>query len=409
MSLRILSGCRHSAAGLTTASSTLVALLALGAPSSAAAPKPAFTYTSPAAPVQTFNVRAQTVQANGVTFNARPDKIAFKYFASVPPAVGVTRDIALGRDGNLWISTDCVGAIERLTPKGVATAYTYGTPSQCDTSTSITPGPDGNLWFVDEFANIVGKISTKGKITKYPLPVATPCNYLPSAPIGIVAGPDGAMWFTVTYPGNPFCSASPGYAPAVGRITTNGAMTFYYTGAPGTTNDPSPERITAGPDGNLYFIVFGAGSQQFGVGKITTGGFISYVSAFSTDAPNFEDYLTFGSDGNLWVTDTFGHNIFRIASNGITAFAVGTYNGVQEAAYGITTGPDGQLWFTTFDANVLGRITTAGAITLYPTPSCSPASACGSGGGIVRRAKAVWYTLPGNHEDEDVVEASRLP
>jgi len=27
----------------------------------------------------------------------------------------------------------------------------------------------------------------------------------------------------------------------------------------------------------------------------------------------------------------------------------------------------------------------------------------------VRRAKAVWYTLPGNHEDEDVVEASRLP
>ncbi|MBV8530897.1 MAG: hypothetical protein JO104_06235 [Candidatus Eremiobacteraeota bacterium] len=362
-----------------------------------------------AGPIQTFKVRPQIVQTNGVTFDARPDKIAFKYFALVPPAPGITRDIALGHDGNLWITTDCAGTIERLTPKGVATAYSYGIPSQCDTSTSLTPGPDGNLWFVDQLANIVGKISTRGKITKYPLPAASPCNYLPTAPIGIVAGADGALWFTVTNPGNPFCSASPGYSPAVGRITTSGAMTFYYTAPPGTSNATSPERITAGPDGNLYFIALNyQSSDQLTVGTITTGGVFSYTQGVSTYA-GFDDYLTFGSDGNLWVTDNnVNHNIFRIAGSVITGFTVGKYKGVQQAAYGIATGPDGQLWFTTTDDNELGRITTAGAITFYRAPSCSPNN-CGNGGGIVRRDKGVWHTLPGNREDEDVVEASSLP
>jgi streptogramin lyase len=36
---------------------------------------------------------------------------------------------------------------------------------------------------------------------------------------------------------------------------------------------------------------------------------------------------------------------------------------------GITTGPDGALWFTEFGANQIGRITTAGVITEFPIPT----------------------------------------
>ena len=42
---------------------------------------------------------------------------------------------------------------------------------------------------------------------------------------------------------------------------------------------------------------------------------------------------------------------------------------------GITTGPDGALWFTEYLAGKIGRINVAGAITEYPV-----ADGAGSGG-----------------------------
>jgi virginiamycin B lyase len=394
---------------LTAAGATLAFAAAVAAGQASAASLAAFTSRGPAGPVQTFNIAPVTSRSHGVEFGVRSDKkIAFHYFALVPPGVGAAQDIAVGRDGNLWVTTNCVGAIERLTIKGVATAYSYGNPSQCNTSTSITPGPDGNLWFVDQFANIVGKISKKGVITKYPLPAASPCNTYPSQPLGIVAGPDGAMWFTVTYPGNNVCSPSGFSAPAIGRITTHGKMTFFYTAPAGTTHTVSPERITAGPDGNLYFIAsLPSNAPALAVGLITTGGSISYSAAFGT-AANFNDHLTFGSDGNLWVTDVFDSEIFRIAGSQTAGFPVGAFQGIQETAYGIAIGPDKALWFTTSDDNELGAIATSGQITFHPAPSCAPDN-CGGGGGIVLRGKALWYALPGDRTGQDVVEATRLP
>jgi len=45
-------------------------------------------------------------------------------------------------------------------------------------------------------------------------------------------------------------------------------------------------------------------------------------------------------------------------------------------AYDITAGPDGNLWFTDFGTNTIGRITLAGEITQFPLSTMSP-------GGIV--------------------------
>ena len=36
---------------------------------------------------------------------------------------------------------------------------------------------------------------------------------------------------------------------------------------------------------------------------------------------------------------------------------------------GITTGPDGNLWFTEFGAGKIGRITPSGSITEFPIPT----------------------------------------
>lgn len=51
---------------------------------------------------------------------------------------------------------------------------------------------------------------------------------------------------------------------------------------------------------------------------------------------------------------------------GVTEYATPT---TQSGVSGLTSGPDGALWFTENDAGKIGRITTVGAITEYPLPN----------------------------------------
>jgi virginiamycin B lyase len=90
-----------------------------------------------------------------------------------------------------------------------------------------------------------------------------------------------------------------------------------------------------------------------------------------------------GRDGALWFTEYNGNNIGRISTSGaITEYLVGA--GPQ----GIASGPDGALWFTEYNGNNIGRISTSGAITEYavPTLNSSPVSIASGPDG------ALWFT-----------------
>jgi streptogramin lyase len=89
--------------------------------------------------------------------------------------------------------------------------------------------------------------------------------------------------------------------------------------------------------------------------------------------PNANFYLyaiTPGPDGALWFTEYNTNQIGRITTAGaITEYAIPTVNA---GPYGITAGPDGALWFTEITSGTIGRITTAGVITEYPLPDFLP-------------------------------------
>ena len=77
--------------------------------------------------------------------------------------------------------------------------------------------------------------------------------------------------------------------------------------------------------------------------------------------------ITSGPDGNLWFTEHAGNRIGRMTPNGEFAeFPLLTPN---SGPNGITAGPDGNLWFTEASAGKIGRITTAGVVTEYELPS----------------------------------------
>lgn len=80
--------------------------------------------------------------------------------------------------------------------------------------------------------------------------------------------------------------------------------------------------------------------------------------------------ITAGPDGNMWFTEYEGQKVGRITPAGIiTEFPTpSTFSGPRM----ITVGPDGNLWFTELDRGKVARCTPAGVITEFPTPNGFP-------------------------------------
>jgi virginiamycin B lyase len=167
---------------------------------------------------------------------------------------------------------------------------------------------------------------------------------------------------------------------AVGGIAGHAlAVTFSEFPVPSTSAPTSPESITAGPDGALWF------TDSDSIGRVTTDGVITKFSIPTTDSG--PDGITSGPDGALWFIEALASKIGRITTVGaITEFPMPTAN--VSAQGGITAGPDGALWFTESDVGKIGRITTAGLITEFPTATA------GSLPGSITKGPdgALWFT-----------------
>ena len=126
-------------------------------------------------------------------------------------------------------------------------------------------------------------------------------------------------------------------------------------------------RITLGPDGNIWFT--NPGTNE--IGRMTPSG---QFTGFPIPTPGSSPIdITTGPDGNIWFTEYEGR-VGRITLTGqITEFPITrTPGGALANIFGITTGPDGALWFITdccdpSNPGKIGRITTNGDRTLYPT------------------------------------------
>jgi len=80
-----------------------------------------------------------------------------------------------------------------------------------------------------------------------------------------------------------------------------------------------------------------------------------------------------GPDGNIWFTEYLGDRIGRSTTTGsITEFAFSAAFGPA----GLTNGPDGNIWVCGYNSDKIARVTTAGVITEFnvPTLGSSPRS-----------------------------------
>jgi streptogramin lyase len=205
--------------------------------------------------------------------------------------------ITLGPDGNVWISN--LGEIVRVSPAGQVTRF----PLDASTvANSITVGPDANLWFVVSIGPFVRRrqglcrMTTGGVID---LVLLDENSQGISAPLSIISGPDGNLWF-----------GDNGYSEIV-RVTPD---------PPTKTVFPflGPTELASGPDGNIWITALGRRT----IARLTPAG---ALTEFELPNPQSDPSgIVAGPDGNLWFTEPARGAIGRIAPDGlITEFAIG--------------------------------------------------------------------------------------
>jgi len=151
------------------------------------------------------------------------------------------------------------------------------------------------------------------------------------------------MWFTESF------------ADAIGVVRRDGSIHEFRLAAGST-----PTEIVEGPDGNLWFTLFGANA----IGRMTPAGKVKTFTVPRADSGPVG--IAVGPDGNLWFTEANASIIGKITPTGIiTQFQLN----LGFAPEGITAGPDGAMWFTRFSnpeqepPGFIGRITTSGSVT----------------------------------------------
>jgi virginiamycin B lyase len=290
------------------------------------------------------------------------------------------------------LSTSTIGTITIPSPA----IAEYAVPTASSAPASIVAGPDGALWFTEAQGNKIGRVTTGGSFIEYALPSGW---IFDGAQQGISVAPDGSLWFS-------------GFLN-IGRITTAGSVSTLAVGTsmwigpftPGNWGAGSqifdtamPVAVAFGSDGGAWFAQSGADA----IGRMTIGGTQSapyfipsiwlpwYQNTHNTtyySSGSVEPWgLTAGPDGAIWFTEFAGSKIGRVTTDGsFTEYALPTPSAQPDW---IVAGPDGNLWFTEYGGNQIGKITTGGAITEYPLP----AAGSGPTGIAAGPDGALWFT-----------------
>ena len=236
-------------------------------------------------------------------------------------------------------------------------------------------GPDGAYWFVEAQGGRVGRIDTNGVITEY----AIPSGYC--VPVNIVVGPDMNLWFTEAK------------FNQIGRVMTNGTIKEF----------PLPSWVfgsglTLGPDGRIWVLDFGG---TYVPGTTTNGGVLALT--IGTNGPTATNYynagltvqsrpanITTGSDGNLYFTEQLTGRIARITTAGVITESPLLATNCQP--FDIVSGPDGALWFTEANSNKLGRMDTSFNLTEFALATNGSGIPDTPVGLIVGPDSNFWYT-----------------
>jgi streptogramin lyase len=187
-------------------------------------------------------------------------------------------------------------------------------------------------------------------------PVVDGIFNLPGQPQRIAAGPDGNMWVTV--------DGANDYV----KVTPDGIVTPY-----DDPNISNPIGITAGPDGNMWVTITN------GVSKFSTGA-PAAGTKFTVNSIGSKNGIIAGPDGNLWTASD--GSVVKIPPSSPLSF---TPYAVVVGAREIAASSDGLIWVADFGGQRIVSVTTTGTPTNYPLsdPQSGPQGVAGGPNGQI--------------------------
>lgn len=259
-----------------------------------------------------------------------------------------TNGIALGADGNFWVSEEFAGTVARMTPAGqVIGRFDVGSGAAARPA-SITAGADGTVWVSVPNEKVLTRIDTKPAT-----PSVQKIDTSTSAGCGPVGVAHGGTRVYVTFPSDGGCGAS-----RIGSIDASG------TGAISTVITSGPAFDLAVAGGKVYVPIYdGDLVQRF------NASLVSETTAAVDGAP---DGIAIDAQGVAWVSQNATGRVARISAgqNGGAGQSFAPTGGPLDAPFGVAAAGDGRVYVASNKG--IARVSADGTMKLFPTSDGEP-------------------------------------
>jgi virginiamycin B lyase len=266
----------------------------------------------------------------------------------IPTASSQPMGIALGADGNLWITEFASSKIGQLARNGKISENVTPTKNSGPLGIASGPGPNLNVWFTEANVAQIAQITVTGPpYIEYTLPDKS------ARPFGLALGSDGNMWCT-----------DPG-TDSIWKIQQTRAKPHIRFTQYHLTANAQPFSITTGSDGALWFTEPGIDR----IGRLPISGYPlrEYKIPTANSGPSG---IAPGNDNALWFLEQKGLKIGRMSVTGQVT-AEYPLNGAI-SPYELVQGIDGNFYFTDSSLNKIGQFFFRGhRVAFYHIPTAN--------------------------------------
>jgi DNA-binding beta-propeller fold protein YncE len=281
------------------------------------------------------------------------------------------KDLVVGPDSNIYVASATTNSVIRYdgsTGQLIGTFVASGSGGLGDPY-GLAFGPDGNLYVASR-----GTSAGTNSIYCYNGTTGAFISTFVSAgsgglndPTGLVFGADGNLYVSSHNSGSVMRYEGPSGASPGSPLPSAGQTGANFVSMGSLLN---PDELTFGPDGNLYVTDGNADVLKF---DGTTGAFLSDFVAPGAGGLDDIRGIAFDPDGRLYVADTDTNRVHRYDSQGnyLDDPVAGTQTVLGPV--GITFDPQGRLLIAARDTNSVLRYDNGVTVTLS-APSPTPVS-----------------------------------